>query len=67
MFAILSEGMGGKFISSRKFFCLVISVLITVGVGIVGWNRAKQLAEPPDIDLIFLYPRTVSPLVVNHR
>lgn len=65
MFAILSEGIFGRFLSSRKPLCLAISVLIAFGAGTIGWSRAKQLAEPPDINLVFVYPQTVSLLVVN--
>jgi hypothetical protein len=64
-FALLNEGVCGKYLSSRKPLSLTISGLIMISAATVGWNRAEQLAEPPDIDLIFVFPKDVSPLVLN--
>jgi hypothetical protein len=65
VFALSNEGVFGQSLSSRKPLCLTISGLIMVGAAILGWDRARQLAEPPDVDLVFVYPEHVSPLMIN--
>ncbi len=65
VFALLSERVCGRFLAANKTLRLTLSGLVFVGATIFGWDRARQLAELPDVDLIFVYPTDVSPYMVN--
>lgn len=65
LFALFDEGLFGQFLPRHRKLSVVIIALITAVAFGGAWYRAQELAELPDLDLIFVDPKSVSVLVTN--